>query len=74
VTTPFGLYEFNSIPFGLTNAPATFTRLMERGLAGLGLKICLVFVRTFEKMLEREIRSCAQAFWRIRLEAETIEM
>ena len=41
---PFGLYEFNRIPFGLTNAPATFQRLMERCLAGLNLKICLVYL------------------------------
>ena len=60
LTTPFGLFEFNHMPFGLTNAPATFQRLMERCLTGLNLKICLaylddviVFVRTFEEMLER---------------------
>ena len=29
------LYEFNQLPFGLCNAPATFSRLMDRTLAGL---------------------------------------
>ena len=39
-----GLYEWNVMPFGLCNAPATFQRLMDRVLTGLQWQICLVYL------------------------------
>ena len=55
-----GFYECNRMAFGLTNAPATFQRLMERCMGELNLKECLIFLddilvfsQTFEEHLER---------------------
>ena len=38
------LYEFNPVPFGLCNAPATFSRLMDRILSGLHWETCLFYL------------------------------
>lgn len=55
---PLGFYEYNRMPFGLTNSPATYQRLMENILADLNLKVCCVFIddviifgKTFEEHL-----------------------
>ena len=57
---PLGFFECNRMTFGLTNAPATFQRLMERTMGELHLKECLIYLddiiifsKTFEEHLER---------------------
>ncbi|XP_045024535.1 uncharacterized protein LOC123469583 [Daphnia magna] len=65
--TADGLYEFNRMPFGLCNAPATFQRLMDRVLAKLKWDQCLVYLddvvvfgSNFQEHQER-LRSVLQA-------------
>uniref|UniRef100_H3A8S3 ribonuclease H n=1 Tax=Latimeria chalumnae TaxID=7897 RepID=H3A8S3_LATCH len=53
VTTPFGLFEWTRMPFGLCNAPATFQRLMETVLGDYILDDILVFSKDFDSHLER---------------------
>ena len=43
-STYAGLYEFNKMPFGLVNTPATFQCLMEIALAGLTQDCCLIYL------------------------------
>ena len=57
--TKFGTYEFNVMPFGLCNAPATFQRLMDRVLRSYIGKIAVVYLdditvysRTFEQHVQ----------------------
>jgi hypothetical protein len=39
----FGFFEYNTMPMGLTNACATFQRLMNKVLDGLIGDICFVY-------------------------------
>lgn len=44
VTTPFGLYQWTRMPFGLCNAPGTFQRLMEVVLGDLAFDVLLIYL------------------------------
>ncbi len=41
---PLGFWEFNRMPQGVTNAPSTFQRLMEKCMGDINLKEVLVFL------------------------------
>lgn len=58
--TPFGLFEFNRVPFGLCNAPSTFQWLMERMFGSqnpqsllLYLDDVIVFSATVDEHIQR---------------------
>ncbi|KAL7872249.1 hypothetical protein SRHO_G00072320 [Serrasalmus rhombeus] len=42
--TPMGFWEFNRMPQGVTNAPSTFQRVMEKCVGSMNLKEVLVFL------------------------------
>ncbi len=53
--TPFGLYEYMVMPFGLKTAPATFQRMMDRVLRGISntmvyLDDILVYAESFSEL------------------------
>lgn len=57
---PLGFYEFNKLPFGLCNSPATYQRLMENCLGDYNMSICVVylddlilFAENFEQHIQR---------------------
>ena len=63
------LFEFNQVPFGLCNAPATFSRLMDRVLAGLHWETCLFYlddIIVFSSTWEEHLARLLEVFERLR--------
>ena len=60
-----GLYECESMPFGLCNAPPTFQRLMQNCLGELSLTYCLIYlddVIVFSDMPDEHLRRMRVVF------------
>ena len=63
------LYKFNQVPFGLCNAPATFSHLMDRVLSGLHWETCLFYlddIIVFSSTWEEHLACLRQVFERLR--------
>lgn len=67
-TTPFGLYEFERMPFGLCNVPATFQRLMQRCLGNMVNEFLLIYlddVVVFSPDFSSHVRHLEEVFQRL---------
>ena len=68
-STGSGLWQFNVMPFGLCNAPATFERLMEQVLIGLPMSEALVYLDDIlvpGRSFSQQIANLRQVFERLR--------
>ena len=67
--TCYGHYEFLVIPFGLTNAPATFQAYINKALQGLVDRFCIVYlddILIFSKTKEEHDQHLQQVCDRLR--------
>lgn len=68
-TCHLGLFEFLRMPFGLSNAPAIFQRVMNKVLSGLIGKCCMVYIDDiviYSKSEHQHAKHLEQIFERLR--------
>ena len=66
---PLGFYEYTRMPQGITNAPATFQRLMERCMGSMNLQEVLAFLDdmiVFSSTLDEHEERLSQVLDRLR--------
>jgi len=76
-TTHCGIYEWLAMPFGWTNARATFQRALDIILSGLKWKICLVYlddVIIFSATPEQHIKDVDTVLTRLREAGVTLKL
>ena len=69
--TPFGLFEFNRMPFGLCNAPSTFQRLMQRMFGdqqGQSLLLYLDDIIVFSSSVDQHLQRLEMVLGRLQRE------
>ena len=67
--SPLGFWEFNRLPFGLNNSPATYQRLVEQCLSDLNMKICAIYLHdliTFSDSLEEHLNRLDKVLTRLK--------
>ncbi|KAJ8037598.1 hypothetical protein HOLleu_18448 [Holothuria leucospilota] len=68
IITRSGLYEYQTLPFGLCNAPSSFQRCMELVLRGLQWKVLLVYlddIIVFSNNFDRHIENLDEVLGRL---------
>src|SRR5436189_3403049 len=67
--TKYGLFEYNVMPFGLCNAPATFQRLMNTALEDILWKFVMDYIddiSVYSKTWEEHLQHLEEVFKRLR--------
>jgi hypothetical protein len=74
--THAGLYEFNVVSFGLSNAPALFQRTMETLLHNINYRYALVYIDdilVFSETFEDHLKHLSEVFDRLRSAGLTLK-
>jgi len=64
-----GIFHFRSLPFGLCNSPASFSRMMNLAMIGLNYEVCLIYlddIIVFSPDLDTHLSRLAQVLQRIK--------
>ena len=75
-TTPFGLYEYNRMPFGLGNAPAIFQRVMQTIFRDELLEMLIVYlddIIVFSQDISTRLQRLEMVFQKLRKHGLKIE-